>query len=340
MLQEIVNKSIELGAIQKPTELYYLLQLLTTKELNVVVEIGTAKGGTFYALCQMADKNASIISLDMPGGDFGGAYAEDVSVLSTYGRNGQHLSFIRMNSHSEAAKKKLVKALEGQQIDFLMIDGDHTYEGCKQDWEMYSPLVRPGGIIAFHDICYHPHMQSCQVNKVWEEIEYLYESSKIIDYSDSTWGGIGLVIYGEKKTLDNSGLLLDIGKGEVARGFTRGTFDLEKFPWPVLDDSVHILIGSHVIEHIKPWLIMQFFDELWRVIKPSGQVALSTPYAGSAAWWSDPTHCTGFNERSFTYLDPEQEAYNTHKPKPWRIEKGNPIWQVNGNLEVLLMPRK
>jgi hypothetical protein len=34
----------------------------------------------------------------------------------------------------------------------LFIDGDHTYEGVRRDFEMYSPLVRKGGIIAFHDI--------------------------------------------------------------------------------------------------------------------------------------------------------------------------------------------
>jgi len=36
-------------------------------------------------------------------------------------------------------------------IDFLHIDGDHTYEGVKLDWELYSPKVRPGGYITVHD---------------------------------------------------------------------------------------------------------------------------------------------------------------------------------------------
>jgi len=46
--------------------------------------------------------------------------------------------------------------LNGEPLDFLFIDGDHTYEGVKRDFEMYSPLVRNGGIIAFHDIVKHP----------------------------------------------------------------------------------------------------------------------------------------------------------------------------------------
>jgi predicted O-methyltransferase YrrM len=47
--------------------------------------------------------------------------------------------------------------LNEQNLDFLFIDGDHTYKGVKEDFEMYSPLVRKGGVIAFHDITKHPH---------------------------------------------------------------------------------------------------------------------------------------------------------------------------------------
>ena len=37
-------------------------------------------------------------------------------------------------------------------LDFLFIDGDHSFEGVSKDHQLYSPLVRPGGVIAFHDI--------------------------------------------------------------------------------------------------------------------------------------------------------------------------------------------
>jgi predicted O-methyltransferase YrrM len=36
-------------------------------------------------------------------------------------------------------------------IDFIFIDGDHSYEGIKRDWEDWSVKVKPGGIIALHD---------------------------------------------------------------------------------------------------------------------------------------------------------------------------------------------
>jgi predicted O-methyltransferase YrrM len=36
-------------------------------------------------------------------------------------------------------------------IDFLFIDGDHSYEACMRDWQEWSRFVEAGGIVAFHD---------------------------------------------------------------------------------------------------------------------------------------------------------------------------------------------
>ena len=38
-----------------------------------------------------------------------------------------------------------------RQIDVLFIDGDHTYKGVKDDWENFSPFVKKGGKVFFHD---------------------------------------------------------------------------------------------------------------------------------------------------------------------------------------------
>lgn len=36
-------------------------------------------------------------------------------------------------------------------IDLLFIDGDHSYEGVRTDWELYSPYLKPEGVAVFHD---------------------------------------------------------------------------------------------------------------------------------------------------------------------------------------------
>lgn len=51
-------------------------------------------------------------------------------------------------------------------IDFLFIDGDHSYNGAKNDFVNYGKLVKPGGLIALHDI----HVEHVEVKYLWNEI--------------------------------------------------------------------------------------------------------------------------------------------------------------------------
>ena len=193
---ELTQKALSMGAMQKPTELYSLLNFIKDKPLKTVLEIGTARGGVFYCLCKMADKNATIISLDLPGGAFGGGYSlEDEKLFRTFATDKKQLHFLRKDSHLESTKKELRMYLGKKKIDLLFIDGDHTYEGVKKDWLMYSPFVRDGGIIVFHDICFHPNVPECQVEQFWKTIKSSYKITEFIDSNDTTWGGIGVIIF-------------------------------------------------------------------------------------------------------------------------------------------------
>jgi predicted O-methyltransferase YrrM len=49
------------------------------------------------------------------------------------------------------ASNDAVNSFQDNSIDFLFIDADHTYEGCKQDIELWLPKVKTGGVIAGHD---------------------------------------------------------------------------------------------------------------------------------------------------------------------------------------------
>ena len=146
------------------------------------------------------------------------------------------------------------------------------------------------------------------------------------------------------------GLLLDVGCGQAKDPRFIGidkrklpgvdiVHDLEKFPWPLENESCLTVVGSHIAEHINPQLTIDFFNEIWRVLKFDGQLALSMPYAGSPVYWQDPTHCNGFSQVTFQYFDPDYPLYGIYKPKPWAIEKGFPVYQINGNLEVLMRKR-
>ncbi|MGC8651549.1 MAG: hypothetical protein ACP5RX_02980 [Minisyncoccia bacterium] len=58
---------------------------------------------------------------------------------------------------------------------------------------MYSPLVRKGGIIAFHDIAIHPPETECFVHNFWKEIKNNYQNKEIIRNKNQGWAGIGVL---------------------------------------------------------------------------------------------------------------------------------------------------
>ena len=112
--------------------------------------------------------------------------------------------------------------------------------------------------------------------------------------------------------------------------------DLEKFPYPLPSGVCQTIVASHIVEHIKPWFMLDFMDELWRISRVGGQLAISMPYGVSSGFVQDPTHCNACNEVTFQYFDPNYPLYGVYQPKPWMIVRPTPVWSANGNMEVLL----
>ena len=124
-------------------EFLKLLKQFYSAQPGFVMEIGTANGGTLFAHCKLALKNATVISVDLPGGKFGGGYPDwKVPVYNEFARSEQQLHLFRANSHEETTVSKIKNILAGNELDYLLIDGDHTYEGVKKDFDLYSPFVK------------------------------------------------------------------------------------------------------------------------------------------------------------------------------------------------------
>ena len=101
---------------------------------------------------------------------------------------------IRANSHEEATLNKVKNLLNGKKFDFIFIDGDHTYEGVKKDFEMYNPLTKEKALIAFHDIVIHPIELNVGVNKFWNELKQNHEYREIVEDWNQKRGGIGILL--------------------------------------------------------------------------------------------------------------------------------------------------
>jgi predicted O-methyltransferase YrrM len=72
--------------------------------------------------------------------------------LAQFARGRQRLVCVSGNSHADATLAAVRRALAGQSLDLLLIDADHLPASVTRDFEQYPPLLRPGGLVAFHDI--------------------------------------------------------------------------------------------------------------------------------------------------------------------------------------------
>lgn len=84
---------------------------------------------------------------------YGGSYArnqEDMDRIykKVVQRFKKKKSVIIIKEVSEQASKKI----KNNSLDFIYIDGNHSYQHVKRDLELYFPKVKPGGIIAGDDL--------------------------------------------------------------------------------------------------------------------------------------------------------------------------------------------
>ncbi len=181
---------------QSKLELSQLLNWIKQQPApKAVLEIGTARGGTLFCWCALAAPDATIISLDLPGGVHGGGYPPwKLNFYRQFAGPKQKIHLIRGDSHSQLMLEEVKKVLLPGWLDFLFIDGDHTLEGVRSDYEMYSPLVKPGGTIIFHDICIHRVEFDCHVDEFWNKLKQGREYWEFIENPKQGVYGIGVTI--------------------------------------------------------------------------------------------------------------------------------------------------
>lgn len=182
--------------LQNEWEFEQLLEIYKKHKPEHLIEIGTFFGGTLYHWLKENDNLKSVICVDLPIGKDDGRYDQmidsrkkwddwvmestvtphnfydikgDSTSINVYNR----VHHVSLNHHDKA--------------DFLFIDGDHSYEGVKSDYENYQDLVRPGGLVVFHDVIGY-----WTVNKFWNEVKKDKKYIEICAGGPDGWG-IGII---------------------------------------------------------------------------------------------------------------------------------------------------
>lgn len=161
MITKIINKITEVIADQKIRKVdfksglgdsaWLLHGLVRSMKPEVCVEIGSARG-----------KSACHIGKALKENNKGILYAIDPHSITDWNDTDSSDSLIHMQANLHlAGVDQYVKIIRktseeaskdwNMTIDLIFIDGDHSYEGVKKDWELFFPYLNKQGIVIFHD---------------------------------------------------------------------------------------------------------------------------------------------------------------------------------------------
>jgi cephalosporin hydroxylase len=173
--------------LQQRSEIIALAKAVAALQPKIILEIGTARAGTLLVWSSLAAEK--VITCDLVHRD---AQRSLLEALPPPG-SACKVTLLTGNSHAAAFKQRVTQELGGKKADFLFIDGDHTESGVAQDYNDYKEFVRPGGIIAFHDIVESQPLPDNLVYHFWKKVKPGQVTEEFINDPNQCGFGIGII---------------------------------------------------------------------------------------------------------------------------------------------------
>ncbi len=126
--------------------------LISALRPSILVELGTHLGESYFAFCQAiteSEIDGKAYAVDTWQGDIHtGAYGNEVfEEIAAYNQS----RYAEFSQLMRMLFDEAIEHFESESIDLLHIDGVHTYEAVRHDFETWWPKVRRGGIVLLHD---------------------------------------------------------------------------------------------------------------------------------------------------------------------------------------------
>lgn len=174
-------------SLQIPSEINALATVVESIKPKIILEIGTASAGTLLLWSRLASQK--VITCDL----------RDMRPMAPLFKQlpppGSQCEVVLLsgNSHEPEFLAGVERELNGEKVDFLFIDGDHTEAGVTADFNDYRHLVRSGGLIAFHDIVESQPLPTNQVGRLWAHLKPSYQAQEFINDPKQCGFGIGVI---------------------------------------------------------------------------------------------------------------------------------------------------
>jgi cephalosporin hydroxylase len=186
----------EFVVLQLEQEITGFLEYIAAERPRVAGEIGLKWGGNSFLFLRVLQELRLFVGIDLA--------LTNIGKLRCIARPGARLQFIEGNSCADDTVTRVRRSLGTSQFDFLFIDGDHSYAGALADFKTYCPLVRPGGLIAFHDIVPDEMVRlgkrsadiPCdggEVYLLWRKLRERFEHREFVANWDQFGFGIGVL---------------------------------------------------------------------------------------------------------------------------------------------------
>jgi hypothetical protein len=180
---EWVQKQIEYTATSSPSGEGLIEPINSLKGELVGVEVGVCLAHTTEAYAKGIKNLKKLYAVDnyptfvdWDGSDWN----KDRQDLMKKAAQDKMLAYKDKVEIHHVPSEEFVKTIEDESLDFVFIDGDHSFEAALKDFQNYYPKVKTGGIFGGHDI---------QLDSVRNALSYFLKekSSEVIGVSNSAW---------------------------------------------------------------------------------------------------------------------------------------------------------